>query len=236
MPTLSVGPIANRREAPPVVGRPPRALFLLQDRAVTEGSGFPNCAQDRPLRSRLGMLPEARPNRGREGTIANSHASESGVTLLEMLIVMVIIAVIAAVSYPTASAGLDSLRLRSAADKVVALLNLALDRADRVQQVVEIRVSPGENAISARSMDLSLNRTLALEVPIRIASVSALPPGESPAGDATSAVSVDAQRRFLLYPGGTPPRITIELESKEGHKRHVTIDPVTGMLHSEMGP
>ncbi len=57
---------------------------------------------------------------------------------------MVIIAVIAAVSYPTASAGLDSLRLRSAADRVMALLNLALDRADRVQQVVEIRVSPGK--------------------------------------------------------------------------------------------
>jgi prepilin-type N-terminal cleavage/methylation domain-containing protein len=35
-----------------------------------------------------------------------------GVTLLELLLVMVLIAVIAAVSYPTASAGLDSLRLR----------------------------------------------------------------------------------------------------------------------------
>src|SRR5580700_6376785 len=115
---------------------------------------------------------------------------------------MVLIAVIAAVSFPTASAGLDSLRLRSAADKVAALLNLALDRADRVQQVVEIRVSPGENAISARSMDLSLNRTLALEVPIHIASVSALPPGGSPGESPSSGVAPTEQRRFLLYPGG----------------------------------
>jgi prepilin-type N-terminal cleavage/methylation domain-containing protein len=148
-----------------------------------------------------------------------------GVTLLELLIVMVIIAVIAAVSYPTASAGLDGLRLRSAADRVMALLNLALDRADRVQQVVEIRVSPEENAISARSMDLSLNRTLELEVPIHIASVSQ-PPG--------SDAGASEQRRFLLYPGGTPPRISIELESKEGRRRRVTVDPVTGMLHSEV--
>jgi type IV pilus assembly protein PilE len=176
---------------------------------VTKGSGFRSVEETAPL---------ARAQHG------HGSAHQSGVTLLELLIVMVIIAVIAAVSYPTASAGLDSLRLRSAADRVMALLNLALDRADRVQQVVEIRVSPQENAISARSMDLSLNRTLELEQPIRIASV-----GQSLGSDAGPTV----QRRFLLYPGGTPPRIVIELESKEGRKRRVMVDPVTGMLHSE---
>jgi hypothetical protein len=142
---------------------------------------------------------------------------------------MTIIAVMTAVTYPTASAVLDSLRLRSAADRVMALLNLALDRADRVQQVVEIRVSPQENAISARSMDLSLNRTIELQVPIRIASVG--PSGPPQGADADPP---DAQRRFLLYPGGTPPRITIELASREGHRRRVMVDPVTGMLHSEV--
>jgi len=156
------------------------------------------------------------------------NSRQRGVTLLELLIVMVIIALIAAVSFPTASAGLDSLRLRSAADRVMALLNLAMDRAERVQQVVEIRVSPQENAISARSMDLSLNRTLALELPVRIASV-----GRSSGGDNPPVPSADAQSRFLLYPGGTPPRISIELETKEGRKRRVVVDPVTGMLHSE---
>jgi prepilin-type N-terminal cleavage/methylation domain-containing protein len=172
-------------------------------------------------------------NRDRQGA-AVACRGERGVTLLELLIVMTIIALIAAVSFPTASASLDSLRLRSAADRVMALLNLALDRAERVQQVVEIRVSPQENAISARSMDLSLNRTLELEVPIRIASVGPSPTGPVPMSDAASAVPFDAQRRFLLYPGGTPPRITIDLETKDGHKRRVVVDPVTGMLHSEV--
>jgi type II secretory pathway pseudopilin PulG len=146
--------------------------------------------------------------------------------LLELLVVMTIIAVLTAVTYPTASAGLDSLRLRSASDRVMALLNLALDRADRVQQVVEIRVSPQENAISARSMDLSLNRTLELEVPVHIASVGTESSGQP--GDA----AITGQRRFLLYPGGTPPRISIELATKEGHRRRITVDPLTGMLHS----
>jgi prepilin-type N-terminal cleavage/methylation domain-containing protein len=200
MPTSRVGPTANRRRAP----QTSVSVF----RAVTKGSGC------RPVE-------ETVPSQG-----AALH--ESGVTLLELLIVMVLIAVIAAVSYPTASAGLDSLRLRSAADRVMALLNLALDRADRVQEVVEIRVSPQENAISARSADLCLNRTLAIEAPIRIASV-----GQA-SGGADPALTAETQRRFLLYPGGTPPRIIIELESKEGRKRRVSVDPLTGMLHSEV--
>jgi type II secretory pathway pseudopilin PulG len=150
---------------------------------------------------------------------------------------MTIIAVMTAVTYPTATAGLDSLRLRSAADRVMNLLNLALDRADRVQQVVEIRISPQENAISARSMDLSLNRTLELEAPVRIASVGQAGPPQPAANETADAVpaAIDTQRRFLLYPGGTPPRISIELETKEGRKRRVFVDPVTGMLHSEGG-
>jgi hypothetical protein len=142
---------------------------------------------------------------------------------------MVIIAVIAAVSFPTASAGLDSLRLRTASDRVMALLNLALDRADRVQQVVEIRVSPQENAISARSMDLSLNRTLELQAPIRIVSV-----GTAAAPQPNDPTLPETQRRFLLYPGGTPPRIAIELETIGGRKRRIVVDSVTGMLHSEL--
>ena len=175
-----------------------------------------------------GPFPAREPflSRDCEGAVvarSGRYAKESGVTLLELLVVMTIIAVLTAVTYPTASSGLDSLRLRSASDRVMALLNLALDRADRVQQVVEIRVSPQENAISARSMDLSLNRTLELEVPVHIASV-----GTDPSGGEISS----GQRRFLLYPGGTPPRISIELATKEGHHRRITVDPITGMLHS----
>jgi prepilin-type N-terminal cleavage/methylation domain-containing protein len=164
------------------------------------------------------------------GPIPNKHSRRvgqprAGVTLIELVLVMTIIALLAAVTYPTASAGLDSLRLRTAGERVVSLLNTALDRADRVQQVVEIRVSPEDNAISARSSDMSLNRTLAIPAPVHIASAGPdLPNGAQGSG----------QRRYLLYPGGTPPRISIELETAEGRKRRVSVDPLTGSLHSDL--
>ncbi len=135
-------------------------------------------------------------------------------------------ALLAAVTYPTAASGLDSLRLRTASERVMALLNLALDRADQLQQVIEIRISPADNAISARSVDLALNRTLEIPSPIRIVSAGPPLPNQIPAPT--------EMRRYLLYPGGSPPRIGIELESPEGRRRRISADPITGTLHSEV--
>ena len=148
-------------------------------------------------------------------------ANNRGVTLLELLIVMAIVALLAGLSYPSVSSGIDSMRLRSAADGVVSFLNTAIDRADRKQQVVEIRISPGDNTLSARSADASFDRKADIPDTVHIASV------------APTLADSNSARRFLLYPGGTLPRIVIGLQSKEGRKRQVVVDPITGMPRSE---
>jgi general secretion pathway protein H len=147
-----------------------------------------------------------------------------GVTLLELLIVMTIVALLAGLSYPSVSAGIDSMRLRSAGDEVASFLNVAMDRADRKQQVVEIRISPAENAIGARSADSSFDRKIAIPDSVRIATVGPV---------LANTNQEDLARRFLLYPGGTLPRIAIGLVSKDGRKRQVIVDPMTGMPRSE---
>jgi type II secretory pathway pseudopilin PulG len=135
-----------------------------------------------------------------------------------MLIVMTIVALVAGLSYPSISSGLDSLRLRSASDSIVSFLNTALERAERRQQVVEIWISPRENAMTARSADLGFTRRLDVPNPIRIVSVS-------------PALSEDLgePRRFLLYPGGSVPRIGVEIANPSGRRRTVAIDPLTGV-------
>jgi prepilin-type N-terminal cleavage/methylation domain-containing protein len=161
----------------------------------------------------VGAISRSRPSRG----------SQSGVTLLELLIVATLIALVVGLSYPSAAAGVDSLRIRSAADRVVSFLNTALDRAERRQQVVEIRISTAENAISARTADAGFDRTMEIPDPIHITAIE--PPlvnGSNP-----------DRRSFLVYPGGTAPRITIELASKDGRRRRVVVDPVTGTPRSE---
>src|SRR5579862_7970943 len=102
--------------------------------------------------------------------------NQRGVTLIEALIVVALIAMIAAVSFPAVSAGLDTLRLRSTSDAIVSFLNIALERADRRQQAVEVIVSPRENILLSRTADLGFTRNLDLPAQIHIDSVQpALP-------------------------------------------------------------
>jgi prepilin-type N-terminal cleavage/methylation domain-containing protein len=152
---------------------------------------------------------------------------QRGITLIEMLIAMAVIALLAGLSYPSLTAGLDTLRLRSASDAIIGFMNVALARADTRQQAVEILISPQEGKISARSSDGGFSKVLEIASPVKILSVQP---------SAAAVVEEQAQpRRFLLYPGGAIPRIVIEIGNANGRKRVVTIDPITGVPQSAAG-
>jgi type II secretory pathway pseudopilin PulG len=145
-------------------------------------------------------------------------------TLMEALIVVALIALIAGLSFPAVSSGLDTLRLRSASDSIVSFLNIALDHADRRQQAVEVVISPRENLILSRTADLGFSRRLDIPSQIHIVSVQ---PALAVPGEA------GLPRRFLLYPGGSVPRIAVEISTLQGRKRLVSVDPVTGSPRAE---
>src|SRR3974390_2519357 len=132
-----------------------------------------------------------------------TNKKSRGVTLLEMMIVMVLIAIIAAIAFPSIASGLDTLRLRSASDSIVAFLDTALDRAERRQRTVELWISPRENTMTAVSSDGAFERRLEVPEPIRIVAIQS----------AIQTPDAGAPRRFLLYPGGAPPRIGIEISN-----------------------
>jgi prepilin-type N-terminal cleavage/methylation domain-containing protein len=162
------------------------------------------------------------------GITANSGTTRrtAGVTLIEMLIVMAIMALIAGMAAPSVSSGLDSLRMRSTSDAIVGFLNTALARSDTRQQVVEILISPQEGTLTATSSDHVFNKRLQIASPVRIVSVQ-------PALAADKEDQV-VPRRFLVYPGGTVPKITIEIANEKGRRRLIVIDPVTGVPQSNV--
>ena len=152
-------------------------------------------------------------------TVRCAQKNERGVTLIEALIVVALIAMIAGLSFPAVSSGLDTLRLRSTSDAIVSFLNIALDHADRRQQAVEVIVSPRENLLLSRTADLGFSQRLDLPAQLHIVSVQ--PP-------LPTILDPEGPRRFLLYPGGSVPRIGIEISTLQGRKRLVSVDPVTG--------
>jgi prepilin-type N-terminal cleavage/methylation domain-containing protein len=140
-----------------------------------------------------------------------------GVTLIEMLIVVSLLGLLVGITYPSVSAGIDSLRIRSASDSIVSFLNGALNRAERRQVVVEVEIAPATSTLTMRSSEPDFLRTLELPEGILIRRV--LPEAPLEAG---------ATRSFLLYPGGTAPQLGVELENRRGARRTVRVDPITG--------
>jgi prepilin-type N-terminal cleavage/methylation domain-containing protein len=156
---------------------------------------------------------------------ATNSRPRAGITLIELLIVMTLIALVTGIAFPSAAAGVESLRLRSVSDTVVSFLNTAIDRAGRRQQVIEVWISPKDNLLISRSPDLQFSRRLELPDGYHIQTV--LPAAE---------VNPDEPRRFLLYPGGAVPRIGVEIANRSGAKRMVRVDPFTELTHAEKMP
>jgi prepilin-type N-terminal cleavage/methylation domain-containing protein len=149
------------------------------------------------------------------------RASSRGVTLVEMVTVVAIIGIMAGLTFPAVSAGLASVRMVSASDSVAAFLNAALNRAERRQDVIELSISVKENVIRLASSEPGYERKLELPEGVRIAAVL-------PALDE----SVDP-RTFMIQPGGTPPRVGVEIANDRGARRVVRVDPMTGVPRVE---
>lgn len=163
--------------------------------------------------------------RAREG-VAAKRSAVSGVTLIEMMVVVALISLMVGISYPAITSGIDSLRLKAAANSVVSFLDYGLSRAERRQQMVEITISKADNSIEMRSSEPGFYRKL--QLPDGVSIVQVLPPLPEQLADAP-----DAKRNFLLYPGGTVPPLGLELINRRNVQRVVRVDPITGVPHVE---
>lgn len=144
--------------------------------------------------------------------------SQSGLTLIEMLVVVTIISVMIGVAFPSITSGIESLRLRSATDEIVSTFNSAMNRADRRQMVVEVVIDRTTNRLLFASADPGYRRELAMPDGVTIERVLPVIPN----------LDETLPRQFLIHPGGTVPRIGLELKNRKNARRTVSVDPITG--------
>jgi type II secretory pathway pseudopilin PulG len=140
-----------------------------------------------------------------------------------MLIVVSIIGMIVAVSFPAFSSGIDSVRMSSATGMVSSFLNSAVNRAERRQQAVELIISPKENLLAMYTNEPGFERRLKMPDGISIQAV--LPAIDDEASD--------SPRQLMLMPGATAPGIGILLANSHGSRRIVQLDPMTGFPRVE---
>lgn len=152
----------------------------------------------------------------REG--APSRRARAGVTLIEMLIVLALIGLMTAITYPAVASGVERLRLRSAGDSVAGFFTGAMNWAERRQQAVVLVIDSSQNRLTARSEKPGFEQRLELSGGVRIA------PAEPDRW-----AEEEAPRQFLIYPGGPPPAVAVTLVNSRGVSETVRIDPVTGV-------
>jgi len=173
------------------------------------------------------FLAGKRSKTGAGGQGPGARPPSSGVTLLEMLIVTALIGALAAVSYPSVSSGLDSVRMASSCDDVATFLNSGVNRAERRQKAVELVISPKENRITMFSTEAGFSRVL--QLPDGISLEAILPAVENQESGPDGA----PVRRLILMPGATVPAIGIQLANRHGAHRVVRLDPMTGFPRVE---
>ncbi len=141
-----------------------------------------------------------------------------------MVIVVAIVGLIAGLTFPAVSSGLESIRLSSTADSAAAFINAALNRVERRQEVLELLISAKDNFMLIHSTEAGFEKRLEIADGISIEAVLPPQPGVDP----------QAPRQFILMPGGTAPRIGIQLKNRRGTRRIVRVDPMTGIPRIEI--
>jgi prepilin-type N-terminal cleavage/methylation domain-containing protein len=149
--------------------------------------------------------------------ISPASKASKGVTLIEMMVVVAIIGLIVAVAAPSVSAGIDAVRMTSAADEVATFLNSAVNRSVRRQEPLELVISLKDNKLNLYSNDPNFNRELKMPEGIQVEAV--LPKVQDDPEEA---------RRLILMPGASVPGIGIQLANHRNGKRLIRLDPMTG--------
>ena len=151
------------------------------------------------------------------------RTNRRGITLVEMIVVVAIIALVVGLSFPAATAGLENVRIVAAGDSVATFLNGAVNRAERHQEPVELVIAQQDGVLTLHSNEPGFTRELKMPDGVSIESV--LP--EIEGADGSEA------RRIIFMPGATVPGIAIQLTNRRNAHRRIRLDPMTGFPRVE---
>jgi len=149
---------------------------------------------------------------------------EAGFTLLELLIIVILMALVMSVAYPSLSRGTSSLHLRTTGRDIVNSFRYAREKAVTEQTGMKIRVDREKGALFLTDDLDNGNRAYFLPGDIKIDRI---------AQNGSEIVNGPLVIRFL--PNGSSEDAEILLESKTGSYLRIISDQVTGGARIELG-
>jgi len=153
-----------------------------------------------------------------------NRLTDQGFTLLEVIIVVLVIALVLAVSYPSLSRGSASIHLRSTGRDVLNTFRYAREKAVTEQVGMKVTVDREKQTLILTDDLGDGARTYAMPKDVRIQRM-ALAGGEIAEGPLII--------RFL--PNGSSESAEILLQSDSGSSLRIISDPITGGARIETG-
>lgn len=143
--------------------------------------------------------------------------SQQGITLLELLVVITLIAILGALVYPSFGNALSNLRLRGMARETVALCRLARYDAVTHRQPYRLAADLEQNQFRVTDSAQQVVKELDLPSGIRIFQVQVL--SENSPADASE---------LYFFPNGAAEPGSITLRDEGGRSVRIVVDLLTG--------
>jgi general secretion pathway protein H len=135
-----------------------------------------------------------------------------GFTLLELLIVMALLGVLTAVTYPSIGRGMGTLRLRTASREIAAAIRLARSKALREQQAYYLQFDIDKGEVELSSEDLKYQRSFSLPEGVVFRRVALL-------GEDSGPYSSD--RAYYFAPNGLGENIEVMIANSHGRQMKI---------------
>ena len=154
---------------------------------------------------------------------------QRGVTLLELIVVVALASVLLAVVFPSVGAGLRTLELRSAAQRLAASARYARDQAVHRQRFYELEIDAEAGTVTVTDFAGESRRSFELPASVRVERIL---PEENAFPHVQARVGHPQARRFLFSPDGSAPAFEIVL-GNDRRQAAVRSNPLTGFAKVE---
>lgn len=176
-------------------------------------------------------------------------ASRAAFTLLELMVVLVLMAIMAAMIVPEMKGTYENALLRSTSRDLVSVLNLAYGRAVAVNQVHRVRLdqSSGKYFVEARvrgggqggefipiqnvsGSEGKLDQRISIEIRNSFEEISEAQTSPSFSDSGAESSEWENNNSISFYPDGTADRRDIQLQDREGFRLSLQINPITARV------